>query len=133
MTTHTAGAVTASGKLYTKQSGRQPSIKRKSYQFASERLSFDPETTAKFRRLILAAYGRGWSITAPKDIGCAGRSLYGWTRGERPAPIEAVEAAERRLDRRLREHEAATVKLHAEIAAARQSAKILKAGAVRSR
>ncbi len=101
---------------------------RKSYQFATKRVDLSPKTTKSVSHLIRTAYGPGWSTTAPADIGCSDGSLYNWMHGLWPAPIEAVETAERRLDRRLRDHEAATVKLHAEIAAARQAAKLLKAG-----
>ncbi len=103
-------------------------VPRKSYQFSTARIKRDRATTLKFRRLMFTAYGSVRSSEAWRDLGCGMNTVYRWLSGAMPAPIEAVETAERRLDRRLRDYEREGERLRAEIAQARQDAKLLKAG-----
>ncbi len=102
--------------------GQRPAVRRKSYQFETERLPRDKLTARAFWAILRLTYGKPLWNPAAVSLGCSPDAIRGWSYGLTSIPRAAAELALVRARKRragLREaHEAAMAREDAELAAA---------------
>lgn len=101
---------------------RPPPIRRKSYQFETDRLPRDKITARAFWAILLLTYGKPLWNRAPVSLGCSKDAIKGWSYGKTSIPRAVAELALSRARKRragLRQaHEEALAREDAELAAA---------------
>ncbi len=78
---------------HSRKKGSRPTVRRKSYNFQSERLPRDDTIAKHFKALLLATYGKQFQLIAPSRMGVHQTTLCEWARGVRGIPVEAFEEA----------------------------------------
>jgi hypothetical protein len=102
--------------------GSREHVRRKSYQFASDRLArYGPLATA-FHRLARLVYGHKWAERGSAHVGCTASSIKGWACGTTSIPVEVAETVLARARKRValvyEEHARAAEREEAELLAA---------------